>query len=87
MPDKKIRKRNTFFSYNEILKYNGTEPRNFGGRPLRVGQELTINKEAEFDTWVLGAMAELSEDGKAPEDVTYEKVLRLAQQIRESLIK
>jgi len=29
-------------------------------------------------------MAELSDDGKAPEDVTYEKVLRLAQQIRKS---
>ena len=40
-------------------------------------------KAHEFDEWVLGAMSELSEDGKAPEDITYEKVLQLAEQIWE----
>jgi hypothetical protein len=85
VPDKKVPKRDTFKAYNSILKYNGTEPRNFGGRPLRIGQELAINSKEEFETWVHGAMAELSDDGKAPEHATYEKVLRLAEQIRSSL--
>jgi hypothetical protein len=32
-------------------------------------------------------MAELSDGGKAPENITYERVLRLAEQIRESLVE
>lgn len=56
-------------------------------QPPEVGNPMSENKiEAdEFDTFVRGAMAELSEDGKAPESVTYESVLQLTKQIRESL--
>lgn len=85
VPNKKMPKRNTFNAYKVIQKYNGTEPRSFGGRPNLIGQELAINSEEEFDTWVRGAMAELSDDGKAPENVTHESVLQLTKQIRESL--
>ena len=85
VPNKKIPKRNTFNAYKVIQKYNGTEPRSFGGRPNLIGQELSIKSKEEFGTWVLGAMAELSDDGQAPEDVTYESVLQLTKQIRESL--
>ena len=42
------------------------------------------NSEQEFDVWVRGAMAELSDDGKAPESVTYQNVLQLAEKIRNS---
>ncbi len=38
----------------------------------------------EFDLFVRGAMAELSDDGVAPGHVTYENVMALARQIRES---
>jgi hypothetical protein len=38
-----------------------------------------------FEKWVLGAMAELSNDGKVPENVTYETVLQLIEEIRASL--
>ncbi len=85
VPNKKMPKRDTFQDYKIIPKYNGVEPRSFRGRPNLIGQELAINSEEEFDTWVRGAMAELSDDGKAPENVTYENVLILAEQIRESL--
>ncbi|MBN1972838.1 MAG: hypothetical protein JW787_04320 [Sedimentisphaerales bacterium] len=47
--------------------------------------ELIIQDKNEFNTFVLGALAELSDGGKVPEDITYEKVLSLAQQIRESI--
>ena len=85
VPNKKMPERDTFQDYKVILKYNGVEPRSFGGRPNLIGQELGINSKEEFDTWVRGAMAELSDKGKAPVHVTYENVLRLAEQIRESL--
>jgi len=85
VPNKKMPERDTFQDYKVIAKYNGVEPRSFLGRPNLVGQELDIKSEEEFDTWVLGAMAELSDDEKAPECVTYESVLQLTKQIRESL--
>ncbi len=87
VPNKKMPKRDTFNAYKVIQKYNGTEPRSFGGRPNLIGQELAINSEQEFDTWVRGAMAELSDDGKVPVHVTYENVLQLAKRIRKSLNK
>jgi hypothetical protein len=52
---------------------------------MTVMPEFTIDTTAEFDEWVLGAMAELSEDGRAPADVTYQKVIDLAQQVRTSV--
>ena len=52
---------------------------------LTVDCSLLIDSANEFDKWVLGAMAELSDDGKAPEYVIYENVLRLVEQIRSGL--
>ncbi len=46
-----------------------------------------IIEQDEFDTFVRGAMAELSDEGKAPEYVTYQKVLQLTKKIRNSLNK
>jgi hypothetical protein len=88
--DKKVPDRNTFQSYRVMSKYNDAGPRPFfDGRPEGLSQdhELPINSEQEFDTWVRGAMAELSDDGKAPEHVTYKNVLELAERIRSSMSK
>jgi len=52
---------------------------------LNVDCSLLIENASDFDAWVLGAMAELSDDGSAPEDLTYERVTQLAQMIRRSL--
>ena len=52
---------------------------------LAIGDLFIISDADDFDTFVLGAMAELSDDGTAPENVTYESVLQLAEQVRESL--
>ncbi len=54
---------------------------------LTVDCILPIETVEDFGEWVLGAMAELSDDGKAPESVTYESALQLAEQIRESLVE
>ena len=87
VPDRNVPERSTFQDYKIISKYNGVEPRRFGGRPNLIGQELVINSEREFNTWVLGAMAELSDNGEAPEHVTYKNILQLARKIRKSLNK
>jgi len=80
--DEKVPERNTFGTYRIISKCNFA---NF--RIGNVGQELTINSEQEFDIWVRGAMAELSDDGKVPEFVTYQNVLQLAEKIRNTFNK
>lgn len=50
-----------------------------------MSDDILVESTKDFDKWVLGAMAELSGSGKAPDDITYELVLELSQQIRESL--
>jgi hypothetical protein len=52
-----------------------------------VGNPIPQNRIylGEFDMFVRSAMAELSDDGKVPENVTYEGVLQLAEEIRASL--
>ena len=41
-----------------------------------------VKTAEDFDKWVRGAMAELSDNATAPADVTYQKVSDLAQQTR-----
>jgi hypothetical protein len=73
-------------AYELSVKYKVDKDR-FGGRPGNLSEDIVIDSSYDFDTWVLGAMAEFSDDGKAPEHVTHEDVLRLASQIRNSFIK
>ena len=51
---------------------------------LKVPHGLTIKSAKDFNKWVRGAMAELNDDGKASEDIIYERVLQLTKKIRES---
>ncbi len=44
---------------------------------------VPIETAEDFDTWVLGAMAELSDSGTPPPEVTYQKIVDLARQIRD----
>ena len=70
--------------YHALYVFNiGRKPR-FRPNPI-VPYGLLIETKGDFDKWVIGAMAELSDDDKAPEDITYERVLQLTKQIRKSL--
>ncbi len=71
--------------YEMLYRWNLEFARHFTFDHTTVKPEFPIETAAEFDEWVLGAMAELSEDGKAPADVTYQKVIDLAQQVRTSV--
>jgi hypothetical protein len=77
-------RRETFEGYKIVQEYD-VEAHRFGGNPNLVHPDLVIASEQEFDTWVPGAMAAVSEKDKAPDHVTYQNVLQLAKEIRHSL--
>jgi len=86
VPDKKPPARNSLLGYNLNIKYQVDESA-FGSRPGSLSEDLVIDTNQDFNTWVRGAMACLRNDGKAPEHITYENVLQLARKIRDSLNK
>jgi hypothetical protein len=44
--------------------------------------QTLIIEEDKFDTFIQGAMAELSDDGIAPDYITYENIISIAQNLR-----
>lgn len=68
--------------YEMLYRWNLEFPQHFTFDDMTVKPEFSIETAEEFDEWVLGAMAELADDGTAPTDVTYQKVLDLAEKIR-----
>ena len=85
VPNGDMPSRSLFTSLKVKKEFHNSSMRDYPSIPNLVGNETHIDSEQEFNTWVLDAMAELSDDGKAPEGLTYEGVLELAQEIRESL--
>ena len=85
VPDNKLDKYYGQLNYNLHYKSNREDVIKNGATTLGEIGDIRIENKNDFDTFVLGAMAELSEDGKAPEGVTYESVLQLTKQIRESM--
>ena len=86
VPDKKPPARNLLMGYNLNIKYLVNES-NFEGRPSSIVDDLVIDSNRDFNMWVQGAIGWLSDDGQAPEQVTSESVLQLAEKIRSSLTK
>jgi hypothetical protein len=67
--------------YDVLYRFN-LDPQPSAGFGLRVGYGVPINTAEDFDAWVRGAMAELSDGGVAPETITYQKVVDLARRLR-----
>jgi hypothetical protein len=74
--------RSDFLGYQTIPRFNPPQDRALFSLP--VYDDLQVEDEKQFNKWVLGAMAELSDDGQAPENIAYESVIQLVGQIRES---
>jgi hypothetical protein len=76
--------------YSEMLNYNLLFHNNtsryidVNSLGTSVRAELTIENQQDFETFVLGAMAELSDEGLVPEHLSYENVLRLVDELRDS---
>lgn len=67
--------------YNALYRFNPDSKSNaqFG---FTVEYGVPIKTPEDFDKWVRGAMAELSDNNQAPEPLTYQKVTELAQRLR-----
>ncbi len=87
VPNRDVPKRSLFTNLKVRKEYHNCSERDFPGWPNLVTNEVNVYSEEEFDSWVLGAMAEQSDDGKAPEHISYKNVLQLAAKIRSSLTK
>jgi len=51
-----------------------------------VSTDIEITNEMQFNDLVLGAMAELSDDGVAPAHITYKNVMELSKQLQETSV-
>jgi hypothetical protein len=71
----------------DVLYRFNIEPKPKWRLGLTVNCSLLIGGAEDFDKWILGAMADLSDDGTAPADITYERVLALAEQVRQAFAK
>lgn len=73
--------------FNNVVTYDALIRRNPDDGQLRgmgLIPDAIIGSAQDFDALVLGGMAQLSDDGRPPEGITYESVLELAHKIRES---
>jgi hypothetical protein len=68
--------------YELIYKRNGKEDTSC---KLALQPDMRIENADDFDYLVLNAMAELSDDDMAPEGITYQAVLELAEQIKAAI--
>jgi len=81
VPDGPAPGRREILGYDLLGKIN--VPSDMGSWPVTdVDCGIPVETSEDFAKWVVGAMAELSDDGAAPAHVTYENVLALAEQIR-----
>jgi hypothetical protein len=74
-----------FFGYTFVY---GPDPKgplahsNYSVQDTESSGGMAIENKADFDTFVLGVMAQLSKDGKAPPGVTYERVVEISRESR-----
>jgi hypothetical protein len=67
--------------YDVLWRFNVASAPN-GGMGLRAAYGVPIKTADDFDKWVRGAMAELSDSGTAPDQVTYQNVSQLIEKTR-----
>ena len=71
-------------NYNFILRNNTPRRVDVNSLGTSVRAELTIKNKKDFDIWIRGAMAELSDNAIAPENITYENVTKVIGDLRAS---
>ncbi|MBN1488937.1 MAG: hypothetical protein JXA69_03380 [Phycisphaerae bacterium] len=75
--------RASFPMYVGLHRFNPSDSLKGGSMTPSVNADIVVDRD-DFDRFVRGAMAELSDDGQAPAYVTYDNVTALSQQIRVS---
>jgi len=84
IPNNDTLSRKAFLGYQVLTKYNFDESL-FQNKVQALHHDLVIHGPEDFEQWVLGAMADMSDAGLAPAHVTYENVMKLAEELRQSL--
>lgn len=79
--------RNSIMGYELLHKYNADKNKIVTNKSAALHQDIPIKTDDDFNNWVLAAMAELSDSERAPENITYQSMLELAEQIRKSQAK
>lgn len=86
VPDGLPPTRSEMDAYEVLYRFNlEYEPKWKIGYTIDYG--ILIETAEDFDKWVLGAIAELSNDKRVPEHITYENVSQLAAELGKSLTK
>ncbi|MHC4443017.1 MAG: hypothetical protein ACYTA5_10500 [Planctomycetota bacterium] len=72
-----------FTNFNSDYRLNIAPDRTKPGQGSMGWRSIWIDNKQDFDQLVLGAMAELSDDGEAPDYIIYERVMELSAKLRE----
>jgi hypothetical protein len=75
--------RNEFLGYHPVPRFN--PPKDRALFSLGLLHDLIIENRYDFNELVLGAIAELDDEGDLGESITYDEVLKIAETARESL--
>lgn len=73
--------RGSIVGYEVVHRYNTKNKKRPILITMTISEDIIISTADDFDMWVLGAMEELSDTKELPE-ISYEKVLKLADDIR-----
>ena len=86
VPDKAPPEPDTLFGYEVYYRRNVERASSvrISVKQVMIKEAPAIRTEADFDAKVLKAMAELSDNGTIPEQVTYENVLQIAKRLQGS---
>ncbi len=84
IPNKNTPSRKAFLGYEVLTEYECDESL-FQNRVQGLYEDIIIDSQEDFSQWILGSMADLSDTGTAPPNVTYRNVMQLAGDLRQSL--
>ena len=89
IPDKEPPEPDAVLHYGVHTRLNVERTDSIGNawRQPAVDNPQTIDTEADFEVKVLKAMADRSDDGSVPEHMTYENVMRIAEQLQALIAK
>jgi len=79
VPDKAVPKRNSIVGYKVIHHYNTLEKDDAGNITLSITEDIQINTRDDYDTWILGAVRELSDHEQVPDEINYASVQQLVR--------
>lgn len=81
VPQDKVPLRKNIIGYQVLHRFNISKDEKVGSIALSLHEDIQIDTQEDFDLWVLGAIKELSDNATAPENITFDSILQLAEQL------